>query len=68
MISNDLDRLPFLAVACIELSPLKSTVDGHRAPLLEEPVATLGLRAPDRHVEVVRLLRPLRRWRLYGAC
>ena len=59
MVSNDLNHLPFLAFARIELSPLKSTVDGYRAPFLEEPVATLCLRTPDGHVEVVGLLRPL---------
>src|SRR5690349_13392795 len=59
-VGDDLDRLALAgAVRGVPLAPVKPAVDGDAAALLEVLGAVLALRAPDRHVEVVRLVDPL---------
>src|SRR3954447_12886119 len=59
-VGHDLDsRALARAVAGVPLAPLKPAVDGDRAALLEVGRAVLALLAPDRDVEVVRLVDPL---------
>ena len=58
MISTAWRLLP----SCVlPLAPLEAAVDRDRAALGEEAGAVLALRAPDRDVEVVRLVLPLAR-------
>src|SRR5205085_7011981 len=58
-VGDDLDRLALGAVLRLPLAPFEAPVDRHRAALCEVLRAVLALVAPDRDVEVVRLLRPL---------
>src|SRR5437773_2254640 len=58
-VGDHLDRLALGAVLRLPLAPLEAAVDRDRAALGEVLRAVLALVAPDRDVEVVRLLRPL---------
>ena len=58
-VGDDLDRLALGAVLRVPLAPLEAAVDRDRAALGEVLRAALSLVAPDRDVEVVRLLGPL---------
>src|SRR3954447_16074972 len=60
VLGNDLDCLALAgAVSRVPLAPLEAAVDRDRAALREVLRAALGLVAPDRDVEVVRLVDPL---------
>src|SRR3954454_11598860 len=62
VVGDDLDRLALAgAVGRLPLTPLEPSVDRDRAALGEVLRAALALIAPHRHVEVVRLVRPLAR-------
>src|SRR3954447_23395659 len=59
-VGDDLHRLALArGVGGLPLAPVEAAVDGHAAALLEVLSAVLALRAPDGHVEVVRLVDPL---------
>src|SRR6185312_12168419 len=58
-VSDDLDRLALRPVLGVPLAPFEPAVDRDRAALGQVLGAILTLVAPDRDVEVVRLLRPL---------
>src|SRR4051812_11390591 len=59
-VGDDLHRLTLAgAVGGLPLAPVEAAVDGDAAALLEVLSAVLALRAPDGHVEVVRLVDPL---------
>src|SRR5205085_2537271 len=59
VVGDDLDRLALGAVLRVPLPPVQAPVDRDRAALGEELGAGLALVAPDRDVEVVRLVAPL---------
>src|SRR3954454_1689900 len=60
VVGDDLDGLALAGpVARLPLAPLEAAVDRHRPALREVLRAVLALGAPDRHVEVVRLVGPL---------
>src|SRR6478736_10526535 len=62
VVGDDLDCLALArAVGRLPLTPLEPTVDRDRAALGEVLRAALALGTPHRHVEVVRLVRPLAR-------
>src|SRR4051795_8259886 len=60
-VGNDIDRLPLVALLVLPLAPVETPVDRDRAALREVLRAVLALGAPDRDVEVVRLLAPVAR-------
>src|SRR5436305_817164 len=60
-VSDDIDGLPLRSFLRLPLAPLQAPVHGHRTALGEVGGAVLALRAPDRDVEVVRLVDPLAR-------
>src|ERR671930_1909350 len=60
-VGDDLDGLPLRAVLGLPLAPVEPAVDADGAALGEELRAALALVAPDRDVEVVRLVPPFAR-------
>src|SRR5207237_7528421 len=60
-VGDDLDRLPLGAVLGLPFAPVEAAVDREGAALGEVLRAALPLVAPDRDVEVVRLVAPLAR-------
>src|SRR5437764_457328 len=56
---DDLDRLALRSVLRVPLPPVEAAVDPDGAALGEELRAALALVAPDRDVEVVRLVAPV---------
>src|SRR5205085_1682850 len=59
VVGDDLDRLALRPVLGLPLAPVQPAVDRDGAALGEELRAALALVAPDRDVEVVRLVAPL---------
>src|SRR2546421_179959 len=60
-VGDDLAGLSLRTVLRVPLAPVEAAVDPHRPALGEELRAALALVAPDRDVEVVRLVAPLAR-------
>src|SRR3954468_11817171 len=60
-VGNDIDRLPLVALLVLPLAPVETPVDRDRPALRQVLGAVLTLSAPDRDVEVVRLLDPVAR-------
>src|SRR4051794_16233941 len=60
-VGNDIDRLALVALLVLPLAPVETPVDRDRPALRQVLGAVLTLRAPDRDVEVVRLLDPVAR-------
>src|ERR687888_273858 len=58
-VGDDLDRLALGAVLGLPLAPVEAAVDADRPALREVLRAALALVAPDRDVEVVRLVAPV---------
>src|SRR5579875_335811 len=60
-LSDDINRLPLVAVLVGPFAPLQPAVDRHAAALRQVAAAVLALLAPDGHVEVVGHVLPLLR-------
>src|SRR4051794_19888086 len=58
-VGNDIDGLALVSLLVLPLAPVEAAVNSDRAPLRQVLGAVLALRAPNGHVEVVRLLDPV---------